>query len=128
MSIKKRQAIFSLVLIDLDGFKRVNDLYGHSVGDLVLRRIAFLLRQNLRAKDIDEFAILMPGTKKEQAIAVAERLKRAVEDLEIIVEGEKVSLSFSYGVVESEDRFSSLEEMIKEADYLMYHQKKSKNL
>ncbi|QID34078.1 GGDEF domain-containing protein [Pampinifervens florentissimum] len=130
---KKRQAIFSLVLIDLDGFKRVNDLYGHSAGDLVLRRIALLLRQNLRAKDIlarwggDEFAVLMPGTRREQAIAVAERLKKAVEDLEVVVEGEKVSLSFSYGVVESEDRFSSLEEMIKEADYLMYHQKKSKN-
>ncbi|WPM32159.1 GGDEF domain-containing protein [Hydrogenobacter sp. T-2] len=130
---KKRQAIFSLVLIDLDGFKRVNDLYGHSAGDLVLRRVAQLLRQSLRAKDIlarwggDEFAVLMSGTRKEQAIAVAERLKKAVEDLEIVVEGEKVSLSFSYGVVESEDRFSSLEEMIKEVDYLMYQRKKSKN-
>jgi len=129
---KKRRALFSLVLIDLDGFKRVNDLYGHSAGDLVLRRIAYILRQNLRAKDIlarwggDEFAILMPGMRKEQAIAVAERLKRAVEDLEIIVEGEKVSLSFSYGVVEAEDRFSSVEEMVKEADNLMYQHKKSK--
>ncbi len=130
---KKRQALFSLVLIDLDGFKRVNDLYGHSAGDLVLRRIAHLLRQSLRAKDIlarwggDEFAVLMPSTRKERAIAVAERLKKAVEDLEVVVEGKKVSLSFSYGVVESEDRFSSLEEMIKEADDLMYKQKKNKN-
>ncbi len=129
---KKRGNIFSLVIIDLDGFKKVNDTYGHSAGDLVLRRVAYILRQNLRAKDIlarwggDEFAILLPGTSTEQAIAVAERLKKAVEDLEIIVEGEKVSLSFSYGVAETEDRFSSVEEMIKEADNLMYQHKKGK--
>ncbi len=130
---KKRQAIFSLMLIDLDGFKRVNDLYGHSAGDLVLRRVAYILRQNLRAKDIlarwggDEFAILMPGTRKEQALSVAERLKNAVENIEIVIEGQNVKLSFSYGVVEFEDRFSSVEEIIKEADELMYHQKKGKN-
>ncbi len=131
---KKRNSLFSLILIDLDGFKKINDLYGHSVGDLVLRRIAHILRQSLRARDIlarwggDEFAVLMPGTRKEQAIRVAERLKKTLEDLEITVEGERVRLSFSYGVVESEDRFSSVEEMIREADELMYQQKKSKKL
>ncbi len=131
---KKRNSLFSLILIDLDGFKKINDLYGHSVGDLVLRRIAHILRQSLRARDIlarwggDEFAVLMPGTRKEQAIRVAERLKKTLEDLEITVEGERVRLSFSYGVVESEDRFSNVEEMIREADELMYQQKKSKKL
>lgn len=57
---------------------------------------------------------------------VAERLKRALECIDIVIEGNKVQLSFSYGVVESEDRFSSLEEMIKEADELMYKHKRSK--
>ncbi len=123
---------FSLVIIDLDGFKKINDLYGHSAGDIVLKRVAYLLRQSLRAKDIlarwggDEFAVLMPRTKKDHAAIVAERLKRALECIDIVIEGNKVQLSFSYGVVESEDRFSSLEEMIKEADELMYKHKRSK--
>ncbi|MCS6957650.1 MAG: GGDEF domain-containing protein [Aquificaceae bacterium] len=130
---KRRNALFSLVLIDLDGFKKINDLYGHSVGDVVLKRVAHLFRQSLRAKDIlarwggDEFAILMPGTRKEQAKGVAERLKNSLEEMEIIVNDERLRLSFSYGVVEAEEKYTSLEDMIKEADELMYQNKRGKN-
>ncbi|MCS6997998.1 MAG: GGDEF domain-containing protein [Aquificaceae bacterium] len=129
---KKRGSIFSLLLIDLDHFKNINDLYGHSVGDLVLRRVAYVLRQHLRAKDIlarwggDEFTVIMPGTEREQATRVGERLKQAVEKLEIVVEGKVLKVSISYGVVQTEDRHASAEEMVKEADKLMYEYKRRK--
>lgn len=131
---KKRKTPFSLVFIDLDGFKKINDMYGHSVGDMVLARASFLLRKSLRARDIlarwggDEFAILMPGTTKEQAIRVAERLKRKLEDMHVIVKGQRLKITFSYGVVEVSDKYKDLEEMIREADELMYENKKSKVL
>lgn len=129
---KKRKTPFSLVFIDLDGFKKINDTYGHSVGDMVLARVAFFLRKSLRARDIlarwggDEFAVLMPNTTREQAICVAERLKRKLEDMQVIVKGQKLKLSFSYGVVEVNDRYTDVEELIREADELMYENKRSK--
>jgi diguanylate cyclase len=131
---KEKGAVFSLVIIDLDNFKYINDKYGHSMGDIVLKRVAHGLRVNLRAKDIlarwggDEFAILMPGTKEEQAKTVAERLKRGIESIEVVIHDEKVGLSFSYGVVEVSDNFSSTDDMIKEADRRMYQQKNNKPL
>lgn len=127
---RRKGTIFSLVLIDMDNFKQINDNFGHSVGDLVLRQVAYLLRKNLRARDIlarwggDEFAVLIAGVDKEQARRIAERLKRAVESMNIILEGQKVRLSFSYGVAQVEDRFSSVEELIEEADRDLYRQKK----
>ncbi|MCS7171633.1 MAG: GGDEF domain-containing protein [Aquificaceae bacterium] len=129
---KRSRVNFSLVIIDLDRFKAINDLYGHSVGDLVLKRIAYILRQNLRARDIlarwggDEFAIIMPGTGKDKAIDVVERLREAVKNTSLVVEGQRLSLSFSYGVVEAMEGYSSVEDMLKEADRLMYEYKKGK--
>ena len=109
-------------------------MYGHSVGDMVLARVAFFLRKSLRARDIlarwggDEFAVLMPNTTREQAICVAERLKRKLEDMQVIVKGQKLKLSFSYGVVEVNDRYTDVEELIREADELMYENKRSRVL
>ncbi|MEN3028429.1 MAG: GGDEF domain-containing protein [Aquificaceae bacterium] len=129
---KKRGSMFSLLLIDLDHFKSINDLYGHSIGDLVLRRVAYVLRQHLRAKDIlarwggDEFTVMMPGTEREQAIRVGERLRQAVDKLEIVVEGRVLKVSISYGAVQMEDRYASVEEMLKEADRFMYEYKRGK--
>ncbi len=124
---------FSLIFLDLDGFKKINDTYWHSVGDFVLARIAFFLRRNLRARDIlarwggDEFAILMPRTTKEQAVGVAERLKSKLEDLQLMVKGQRLKVTFSYGVVEASDRYKSVEEMIREADELMYKNKRKRS-
>lgn len=77
-------APLSLIAIDLDHFKRVNDTYGHDVGDVVLQAFAKLARQVLRDGDVlcrmggEEFAVLLPGTGREQALQVAERLREAV--------------------------------------------------
>jgi len=76
---------FSLLLIDVDDFKKINDTLGHQAGDAVLKRIANLIKSNIRKADIaaryggEEFCVLMPETNKDQAIIGAERIRRAVE-------------------------------------------------
>jgi diguanylate cyclase len=131
---KQSKMSFSLVLIDLDNFKYVNDNYGHHVGDLVLVRVAKVLRTSMRAKDIvgrwggDEFIAIMPNTDLENAKKVVERIKSQLEKMEILAEGRRFKVSISAGVVQCGENFQSLLDMIKEADRLMYEDKKKKGL
>jgi diguanylate cyclase len=131
---KQSKMSFSLVLIDLDDFKYVNDNYGHHVGDLVLAKVAKVLRTNMRAKDIvgrwggDEFVVIMPNTDLENAKKVLERIKLQIEKMEILAEGKRFKVSISAGVVQCGENFQSLLDMIKEADRLMYEDKKKKAL
>ena len=131
---KQSKMPFSLVFIDLDNFKYVNDNYGHHVGDLVLAKVAKVLRTNMRAKDIvgrwggDEFVAIMPNTDLENAKKVLERIKSQLEKMEILAEGRRFKVSISAGVVQCGENFQSLLDMIKEADRLMYMEKKKKGL
>jgi diguanylate cyclase len=120
---------FSLVLIDLDNFKYINDNYGHHVGDLVLVKVAKVFRTNMRAKDIvgrwggDEFVAIMPNTDLENAKKVFERIRSQLEEMEILAEGRRFRISISVGVVQCGKNFQSWSDMIKEADRLMYEDK-----
>lgn len=129
---KYSKMTFSLILIDLDDFKYVNDNYGHHVGDLVLAKVAKVLRTNMRAKDIvgrwggDEFVVIMPNTDLENAKKVVERIKSQLEKMEILAEGRRFKVSISAGVVQCGENFQSWLDMIKEADRLMYEDKNKK--
>jgi diguanylate cyclase len=129
---KQSKMSFSLVLIDLDDFKYVNDNYGHHVGDLVLAKVAKVLRTNMRAKDIvgrwggDEFVAIMPNTDLENAKKIVERIKSQLEKMEILAEGRRFKISISAGVVQCGENFQSWLDMIKEADRLMYEDKNKK--
>ena len=96
--------VLSLILCDVDHFKRVNDEYGHKAGDLVLAGIARAIDHGIRNIDIcaryggEELAILLPQTPIEQARDVAERLRRTVEALRVPVEGATISVTASFGV------------------------------
>jgi len=131
---KQSKMSFSLVLIDLDDFKYVNDNYGHHVGDLVLANVAKVLRTSMRAKDIvcrwggDEFMAILPNTDLENAKKVLERIKSQLGKMEILAEGRRFKVSISAGVVQCGENFQSLLDMIKEADRLMYEDKKKKAL
>ncbi|WP_333784277.1 GGDEF domain-containing protein [Thermocrinis sp.] len=130
---KKSQTSFSIVMIDLDNFKQINDNYGHHVGDLVLAKVARILRTSMRAKDIigrcggDEFIAIMPNTNIEQATVIVQRLKSNLEKMEIIAKGKRFKVSISAGVVECNQRYKDWRDMIKEVDALMYRDKKKKN-
>lgn len=105
ISIAQRHArILSLLMVDLDRFKRTNDEYGHLAGDLVLQRFANILRETVRQQDIgarwggEEFAVILPETDLNGAVRIAERLRHAIEEAEIVVNNMKLKITVSIGV------------------------------
>ncbi len=129
----------SVILLDIDRFKEINDTYGHLVGDEVLRFVASRCVQNLRQVDLlgrlggDEFAILLPETDQETAAAVAERIRQAVdgepftisEDLgKILAAMPPFHLSVSLGVTQALTTSDGLDELIALADEALYDAKK----
>lgn len=106
---KRYEHPLSLVLFDIDHFKRINDTHGHVQGDEVLRTLAALVRESCRDQDVagrvggEEFAVLLPETGREQAAVMAERLRQAVEDLEVrVAGGEVIRFTISIGVISSD--------------------------
>src|SRR5690606_16393453 len=93
-----------VLMLDIDHFKHVNDNYGHAVGDVALQRIANVINAVLRSGDTpgrlggEEFACLLPQTDVAQGVAVAERIRRRVEETTIRVEGHEIRVTISIGV------------------------------
>ncbi len=122
--------IFSLVVFDVDHFKRVNDILGHDVGDDVLKEIAARLVTNMRAIDVvsryggEEFIVAMPGATAEEAAAGADRIRSLISGTPIFVDGSALKVSVSAGVAQAEQG-EKLREIFKRADDALYAAKKS---
>ncbi len=123
----------SLIILDIDDFKRVNDGHGHNAGDVVLKELAAVLRNNQRGSDIyarwggEEFLVLMPGTSLEDAIITAERLRKAIENAPFSYV-HKMTSSFGVTEYKSESDNDSFNKMLQRADRALYQAKqKGKN-
>jgi len=120
---------FALLLIDIDHFKRINDSFGHQAGDAVLRAFTAAVTAELRQGDVfgryggEEFCVLLPGTRMEGALIVAERLRVALRDLLVEHEGNVISTSVSIGAADTRDAPHTFDEMLAEADRALYRAK-----
>ncbi|HYG98898.1 MAG TPA: sensor domain-containing diguanylate cyclase [Terriglobales bacterium] len=126
---RRYSSTFSLMLIDLDGFKGLNDCYGHQVGDEVLRRLAGLFSRHFRRSDIvcrfggDEFAVLLPQTSAACAFAAAEKLNRELSQVEIPNISQPVTLSI--GIASYPEHAQVQDELLRAADGALYRVKQA---
>lgn len=101
---RRRDQPASIILLDIDRFKALNDTYGHQAGDAVLVALAEILRENLRIIDLparmggEEFAVLLPGEELDGAMLLAERLRKALETSSVDYGGSKLSFTASFGI------------------------------
>ena len=125
LALANRGHHFSLILLDIDHFKKINDSYGHDMGDKVLKHLVNTLRSRLRETDMlfriggEEFAILLRDTKGEDAARLAELLRR---NIEMLNESDFPSFTISLGVTDYHD-MDDQERMMKRADILLYEAK-----
>ena len=121
----------SFIMFDIDLFKRVNDTYGHTIGDIVLQKSVKLAKENLRTTDIigryggEEFTILLPNTHLEGAKIVAERMRNAFEQAEIeALPGKAVTFTASFGLAEFKDG-DTMDGLLARADNALYYAKET---
>jgi len=121
----------SLVMLDIDHFKNVNDTYGHMVGDEVIRHLSALIREHVRETDVsgryggEEFVILLADTPLKNAYIFAERLRKEVEQAVVKYNDIEVNYTISLGVAEVEPCIKNYEAWIECADAALYHSKEN---
>jgi len=123
---------FSLLLIDADHFKQINDSYGHQVGDKVLRALAKVLSIQVRNVDVaarvggEEFAVVLPNTSGEAALAIAERIRREIFENQVVLNDEQkstIEVSVSIGLATYPRSGQSAKELFHQADMALYNAK-----
>jgi diguanylate cyclase (GGDEF)-like protein len=126
---EKKQAPLSLLMLDIDHFKSVNDTYGHQAGDLVLRQFGAVLMKCVRPDDLvaryggEEFAVLLPGAPVDRAREIAERIRKAVESEPFPIGSEQtINKTTSIGISSLEPG-DTRDSLLKKADYALYFAK-----
>lgn len=120
----------SLLFLDVDHFKKFNDTYGHQTGDKVLIHVANILRTHTRGGDVcaryggEEFAVLLPEARLQDALAVAERMRKKIESTPLTVNGKELSVTVSIGVSDViQEKSMTPEILIERADQALYQAK-----
>lgn len=127
----RNQTPFSILMADLDHFKQVNDNYGHLAGDAVLVGVGKIFSATLRSIDTagryggEEFLIILDDTREHEAQQTAERIRKAVEESEVAVEGKTIKVSISIGVATISNNIDTEAGLISEADKALYEAKKA---
>jgi diguanylate cyclase (GGDEF)-like protein len=128
----RNHRILSVVMFDIDHFKRINDTYGHDTGDIVLKNVAQIVESVIREYDYafriggDEFLLLLPETNREQASLLAERIRKQIEDQKVVDKNNLIlSLTASFGIAQYNQNDASIETVTRKADEALYQAKKS---
>ena len=127
----RSQAPSSLIMLDIDFFKKINDQYGHLAGDVVLKNISLILTEATRATDFvgryggEEFGILLTDTRASQAKVVINRIQERIRATLVDADGHKIRYSISLGLTEIHPMFQSHEQWIKLADEALYQSKEN---
>jgi diguanylate cyclase (GGDEF)-like protein len=128
---RRYQLNFAFLMLDIDNFKRCNDTYGHLVGDVILKDIARIIRENIREIDVvaryggEEMSLLLPETNEETARVVAERLRSKIEEHVFKAYDEKIKLTVSIGLSIYPKDSIDARSLIDKADEALYRAKKS---
>lgn len=125
---ERDQTPFALVMIDVDHFKRVNDVYGHPVGDEVLLELAKLVVDRAAGKGTayrfggEEFSLLLPGYSADEAVGLAERIRKDLEAA--VVSSKKLNVTASFGAASVPEHASKAEALLERADAALYRAKR----
>lgn len=134
LNIKENKMKYSILFIDLNKFKQINDTYGHLVGDIVLKEVANLFKKTFRKTDIiarvggDEFAILLKDSDKESSLVLSQKLLKNLECLKVKTSRNEISVYMSIGIVELNDKHVSYLDVIREADIACYKAKNNSSI
>jgi diguanylate cyclase (GGDEF)-like protein len=129
---ERKKHPLSIIMLDIDHFKKVNDRFGHKAGDYALQQVAKILKEDLRSYDRvgrwggEEFMLILPDTDLDDAVVVAERIRVKIGEMKITLEsGETFSIHISLGVACVSVHGSSLSKLIDSADHAMYQAKQA---
>ena len=137
MMAKRHSSFLSILMLDIDNFKVVNDKYGHLAGDSVIKSIIDICCNSVRSTDIvgryggEEFVVLLSGASVENAYKIAENIRKHVEEMDIKYQENKISLTISIGVSSTdsnkviEEKEFDINELLKKADIALYDAKNS---
>lgn len=123
----------SLVMLDIDHFKQINDRYGHLAGDSILREMSGIILRHIRREDVfaryggEEFALVLPETDRDQAVQISEKLRQLIEEYRFSFNGKAISVTVSFGVAVAGDRdiTESMQGFIACADAGLYEAKQT---
>ncbi len=120
----------SLIMMDIDNFKRINDTYGHLTGDAILKNFASVLQETIRTIDVparyggEEFVVILPETNKNDAVAIAERIRKNIEKIVVKVgNNDEISPTVSVGIAQYATDGQEAKELINAADTALYFSK-----
>jgi diguanylate cyclase (GGDEF)-like protein len=132
LKARRNRTPVAAILADIDHFKRFNDSWGHEAGDLVLKRVADVIREHVRGSDIgcryggEELAVILPETTLEVAVERAERIRRGIAAVRLDYEGEQLdAVTSSFGVAIYPQHAGDAEELLRAADEALYEAKKA---
>lgn len=127
---KRYGHLYSVIMLDVDFFKQVNDTHGHAIGDKALQAVADAILEYTRLSDIsgriggEEFAIILPETGADSALQMAERLRKAISQITVPIKNANIGFTASLGVAQNKDHHLTIEEVIAVADKALYQAKK----